>query len=193
MNRGTCLRRLKVSLVLIALTITLAACEGDLPLVNRSSITVYTALPPDLVQRYLAAFEEEHPEIEVTLVSDDTLKLTDRLLAERGNPRADVIWGLAVLGIGFNLFLVNRPKALSAAVYLAMGWIILIAIKPMFEALPLAGVIWVVAGGVAYSAGITFYLWKRLPYHHAIWHPFVLAGSILHFFAVLLYVLPMDA
>jgi len=65
-----------------------------------------------------------------------------------------------------------------------MGWLVIVAIKPLVEALPRLSLIMLFAGGIAYSLGTVFYLWKRLPYHHAVWHLFVLAGSICHFFAV---------
>jgi hemolysin III len=71
-----------------------------------------------------------------------------------------------------------------------MGWMIVIAAKPLLEHLPIGGLYWLLAGGAAYSLGTVFYLWEKLPFHHAVWHLFVLAGSICHFFAVLLYLLP---
>ena len=82
------------------------------------------------------------------------------------------------------LFFTGRFRVLSTLVYLFMGWIVLVAFKPLVEALPRGSLIMLFAGGLAYSMGTVFYLWKRLPYHHAVWHLFVLAGSICHFFAV---------
>ena len=74
--------------------------------------------------------------------------------------------------------------------YLFMGWLVLVALKPLFGALPLSGLALLFAGGAAYSAGVAFYLWRRLPYHHALWHLFVLTGSVFHFFAVFCSVVP---
>jgi len=74
--------------------------------------------------------------------------------------------------------------------YLGLGWIVLIAIKPLLAQVDPGGVRLLLAGGVAYSLGVVFYLWKTLVYHHAIWHLFVLAGSVLHFFAVFFFVVP---
>jgi hemolysin III len=71
-----------------------------------------------------------------------------------------------------------------------MGWIVIIAIKPVLAAVPLSGILWLVAGGMFYTVGVLFFAWNRLPYNHAIWHVFVMAGSICHYFAVLFYVLP---
>lgn len=96
-----------------------------------------------------------------------------------------VVWGLAVTGIVLKLFFTGRFRVLSTLIYLFMGWIVLIAIRPLVAALPRPSLALLFAGGAAYSAGTVFYLWKRLPYHHAVWHLFVLAGSVCHFFAVL--------
>ncbi len=96
-----------------------------------------------------------------------------------------VVWSLAVAGIALRLALRRRPTALFVALYLAMGWCVVVALRPLVAAVPPAGVALLVAGGLAYSVGVVFYLWRSLPYHHAIWHAFVLAGSGLHYAAVL--------
>lgn len=101
-----------------------------------------------------------------------------------------VTWGLAAAGIVFKLFATGRFEKLSLAVYLGMGWCALVAIRPLVDLLHTGGLVLVVAGGVSYTGGVVFYVWDRLPYHHAIWHGFVLAGSVLHYSAVLLYVIP---
>jgi hemolysin III len=101
-----------------------------------------------------------------------------------------VIWGLALSGILFKIFFINRFNVLSTLIYLLMGWLIIIAFQPLMHHIPVDGLYWLLAGGIAYSAGTVFYLWEKLPFHHAIWHLFVLAGSVCHYFAVLFYVLP---
>jgi len=98
-----------------------------------------------------------------------------------------VVWGLALAGITLRLALQRRPTALFLALYLAMGWCIVLAAKPLLAAVAPGGIALLVAGGLAYSAGVVFYVWRR-PYHHAIWHAFVLAGSAFHYAAVLRYV-----
>lgn len=97
-----------------------------------------------------------------------------------------VVWALAVAGTALKIFFTGRFRVLSTIIYLFMGWLVLVAIKPLVVALPRDGLIMLFAGGIAYSLGTVFYLWKRLPYHHAVWHLFVLAGSICHFLAVFL-------
>lgn len=102
-----------------------------------------------------------------------------------------VIWTLACAGVVLKLFFVERFALLSTAVYIAMGWLVVIAAKPLFASVPHGGVAWLVAGGIIYTAGVIFYLWEHLPFNHAIWHLFVIAGSACHFLAVLFYVLPV--
>src|SRR5205823_15012700 len=102
-----------------------------------------------------------------------------------------IIWGLAVAGVITKFFFVDRCQPLSVTPYVAMGWLALIAIKPMLAALPAGAMAWNFGGGIAYTAGVIFFLWDHLPFNHAIWHLFVLLGSICHFLAVLLYVLPV--
>jgi len=101
-----------------------------------------------------------------------------------------LVWGLAVFGIIFTLLFVGRFKALTLGIYIAMGWIGVIAGKQLFVALPTGALVWLLVGGLSYTGGAVFYAWKRLPFNHAIWHLFVLGGSICHFIAVYRYVLP---
>ena len=101
-----------------------------------------------------------------------------------------IVWALGIAGVALTASLgIRFPKA-STAVYIAMGWLILIAVKPLVERLPAAGLAWLVAGGVAYTGGAVFYAWRRLRYQHAIWHLFVLAGSCCHVIAVARHAAP---
>lgn len=100
------------------------------------------------------------------------------------------IWGLAILGILFKIFFISRFRALSAIVYLLMGWIVIIALDPLLKNLAPAGVLWLLAGGIIYSVGLIFYVWKKMIFSHTVWHLFVLMGCCCHFFSVLYYVLP---
>lgn len=100
-----------------------------------------------------------------------------------------IVWGCAFMGIILKLFFVKKFVILSTFFYILMGWMIVIAWKPLTEALHTNGIILLVTGGIIYTLGSVFYVWKRIPYHHVIWHVFVLAGSIFHFFAIFLYVI----
>ncbi|PKN76393.1 MAG: hemolysin D [Deltaproteobacteria bacterium HGW-Deltaproteobacteria-10] len=102
-----------------------------------------------------------------------------------------VVWSLTVLGIIFKAFFINRFEIVSTIAYIVMGWMIILAIKPLYQTLPEGGIAWLVAGGLAYTLGTIFYAWKKLPFNHAIWHLFVLAGSVCHFISVLFYVIPV--
>ena len=102
-----------------------------------------------------------------------------------------IVWFLVVLGILFKAFFIHRFKILSTFAYILMGWLVIFAIKPIFQTLPVSAILWLISGGLAYTGGTIFYAWKKLPFNHAIWHLFVLAGSICHFFAVLFYVVPL--
>ena len=95
-----------------------------------------------------------------------------------------VIWGLAVGGVAFKLFAAGRFRLLSTGIYLAMGWMMVIAAGPMVRLLETSVIAWLVAGGLAYTLGTVFYHSRRIPYSHAIWHLFVLAGSACHAVAV---------
>jgi len=99
-----------------------------------------------------------------------------------------VVWGLSAIGIGLKVLLGDRYEVLSTLVYIVLGWLVVIAAGPLVRSLELGGLIWLVAGGLAYTAGTIFYLWERLPFNHAVWHVFVLSGSVCLFFAVLLFV-----
>ncbi|MGL4961285.1 MAG: PAQR family membrane homeostasis protein TrhA [Inquilinus sp.] len=102
-----------------------------------------------------------------------------------------VIWGLAVAGVVLRLAWHGYGRRVAVPLYLGMGWLILVAIGPVWSSLGAAAVGWIVAGGLAYTAGVAFYVWERLPFNHMIWHLFVLAGSALHFTGIMVTVVPL--
>ncbi len=104
-----------------------------------------------------------------------------------------IVWTLAVFGVFLELTALGRYRKAILALYIAMGWVGLIALKPLVAALPAAGLWLVFGGGVSYTLGVLFYVWRGLRYHHAVWHLFVLGGSVLQYLAVLWYVLPQRA
>ena len=103
------------------------------------------------------------------------------------------IWTLAIGGVVFKLFYTGRFKRLSTLIYIAMGWLIIVAIKPMLNSLDAWTLGWLLAGGLFYTLGTYFYHRESIPYSHAIWHLFVIAGSVCHFIAVTAQVLPRGA
>ncbi len=106
----------------------------------------------------------------------------------RGKSVFICIWCIAAAGIILKIFFVNKFKILSTILYLLMGWLIVVFIKPLMKSVPAGGIQLLIVGGLFYSLGTIFYLGKKIPFHHAIWHLFVLGGSIAHYFAILLYV-----
>ncbi|WLD94843.1 hemolysin III family protein [Alkalihalobacillus sp. AL-G] len=102
-----------------------------------------------------------------------------------------VVWGIAIFGVFFKAFFVKRFLFISTLIYVVMGWLVVIAWQPLVTTLPDRGMTLFIIGGLIYTVGTIFYVWRAFPYHHAVWHMFVLAGTAVHFFAVLLYVLPI--
>lgn len=97
-----------------------------------------------------------------------------------------IVWILAILGIIFKVFFVKKFVIFSTLLYIAMGWLVIFVLKPLSIKLNHFGMLFLFIGGIFYTAGTIFYIWRKIPYHHAFWHIFVLAGSIFHFFAIIL-------
>ena len=98
-----------------------------------------------------------------------------------------LIWAMAAAGLVFKAFNMGKYQFISVVIYIIMGWLAIVAIKPMLAALPAGMFAWFLVGGLFYTFGVVFYAWEKLPYNHAIWHLFVLGGSITHFFGILFY------
>ena len=96
-----------------------------------------------------------------------------------------IIWAMAILGVYIKVRYIHRYERLSLAFYIFMGWFALIAVKPMFNSIPIESFIRIIIGGACYTSGVVFYAWSRLPFNHTIWHGFVLIGSISHFIGML--------
>src|SRR4029077_874496 len=140
--------------------------------------TLYHAVISPRVKRALRIFD--HSAIYLLIAGTYTPFLLVSLRGPWGWSLFGVIWGLALVGVLFKFWFVERFAILSTAVYIAMGWLVVIAPKPVITHLPLTAIIWLLAGVLAYTGGVIFFAAKRIPYSHAIWHLFVLAGSICH-------------
>lgn len=101
-----------------------------------------------------------------------------------------VVWGLALLGMGFKALFIHRFQKISVLTYVLMGWLSVIVLKELSANIAPGGLIWLAVGGVIYTIGVIFYAMKKVRYTHTIWHIFVLGGSICHFFSVLFYLAP---
>ena len=144
--------------------------------------TLYHAARDPVVKARLKIFD--HAAIYLLIAGTYTPFMIDELRGGWGWSLFGVIWGLAVIGVALKLVFIGRFKLISTIVYVAMGWLVLVAVVPLVRALDPITLVWMVAGGVAYTAGTPFYHNRRIRYSHAIWHLFVIAGSACHAVAV---------
>ncbi len=184
----------------LAFMVTVAGLNGDawhvvsVTIFGASLVLLYTAsmlyhaFSDPAMKRLLRKFD--HAGIFLLIAGTYTPFLLVSLRGPWGWSLFGVVWGLGLIGVAFKFWFAGRFRGVSTVIYVAMGWLVLIALRPIMAALPAPGFWLLVAGGFIYTAGTGFYLWKRLPYHHAVWHLFVLGGSICHFAAVFGYVLP---
>ena len=184
----------------LATLVTLAVLRGDVwhvvscaiygaaMVVLYTASTLYHAVTAPRAKRVLQVVD--HSAIFLLIAGTYTPFTLVSLRGPWGWSIFGTVWGLAAAGIILEIAFPRRWPAFALTLYIAMGWVVVVAVKPLLVALPTGGLVLLVLGGLAYTAGIGFYAWRRLPYGHAIWHLFVLAGTVLHFFAVLLYVVP---
>ena len=132
----------------------------------------------------------DHASIYILIAGTYTPLLLVTLRGPWGWSLFGVIWGMAIIGIVLKFFFTGRFNKLSTVAYVIMGWVAIIAIKPLITNLSTPGLIWLSIGGLSYSIGAVIYLLNKIPYNHAIFHLFVLGGSIAHFVTIFWYVLP---
>lgn len=166
--------------------VTCAVFGASLVLLYASS-TLYHALPEGRAKRLFLILD--HSMIYVLIAGTYTPFMLVTIRGPWGWSIFGAVWGLAAAGVVFKSFFVGKLKRLSTAAYLLMGWCVIVAIRPLLASLPPAGFGWVLAGGLAYTAGVAFYA-SRWRFAHAVWHLFVLAGSACHVWAVYSYVVP---
>lgn len=188
---------LAASLVAAPVLVASAATNGDTAFVVGTVVfaislillylasTWYHALPVGRRKEILRRFD--HAAIYVLIAGSYTPFTLGALRGAWGWTIFGIIWSAALIGVFLKLFAGVRRERVSTAIYLLMGWLVVVAIVPLLENVPTAGVAWLAAGGLAYTGGVVFYVMRRLRYAHFIWHLFVLAGSACHFFAVLWY------
>ncbi|MBK0015570.1 hemolysin III family protein [Kosakonia cowanii] len=168
------------------LAITSYALYGGSMILLFLASTLYHAIPHPRAKIWLKKFD--HCAIYLLIAGTYTPFLLVGLDSPLARGLMVVIWGLALLGILFKLTIAHRFKVLSLVTYLAMGWLSLVVIYQLATRLSPGGVTLLAVGGLIYSLGVIFYVCKRIPYNHAIWHGFVLGGSVCHFLAIYLYV-----
>ena len=147
------------------------------------SSTLYHSFTKEKVKNLFARFD--HSAIFLLIAGTYTPFVLTTLRGPLGWTLFGIIWGLAVTGVVIRSIFLTRFRKLMVGIYLAMGWLFLIAVVPMVRNLPTTSTVFLFIGGGCYSLGVIFYAWRNLKYGHGIWHLFVLAGSIMHFFSVL--------
>ena len=149
--------------------------------------TLYHGLPPGRAKRVFRVLD--HQAIYLLIAGSYTPFTLLSLNGSVGWWMFGAIWGLAVLGMVLDALPLHGARVLQMVIYFVMGWLIVLALKPLLAVLPTAGFIWLLTGGLFYTSGIVFYaLDHRYPWMHGVWHLFVLAGSISHYVAILVYV-----
>ncbi|HWT01067.1 MAG TPA: hemolysin III family protein [Pyrinomonadaceae bacterium] len=147
--------------------------------------TVYHALPQNRAKSVFQILD--HAAIYLLIAGTYTPFTLGVLRGAWGWTLLALIWGMAIFGVVLKAVSGTKCRRLSMCLYLAMGWLVLIAVRPVLSSVPAAGIVWIAAGGVAYTSGVAFFAAERMRYSHSIWHLFVLAGSVCHVFAVLWY------
>ncbi|WP_026377211.1 PAQR family membrane homeostasis protein TrhA [Aestuariibacter salexigens] len=169
------------------LAITASALYGSSLILMFLSSTIYHAVTHSHAKQWLKLFD--HSSIYLLIAGTYTPFLLVSLGGWLGWTVFAVIWLMAVVGVVFKCFVRHRFAKLSVATYLVMGWLSVVIIYPLYQALPGAGLWLLVLGGVCFSVGVAFYVAKHLRFTHFIWHLFVIAGCACHFFAVYYFVL----
>ena len=151
--------------------------------------TLYHSITHDGTKRFLKFLD--HSSIYLLIAGSYTPITLVALRGPWGWSLFGLIWGMALTGVLINAFALSRLKILSVLSYLMMGWLVVVAIKPLTQTCPQGLILWLLIGGISYTLGTVFYSWKKLPYHHTIWHLFVIGGSTAHFFGMLFYIAPV--
>lgn len=150
--------------------------------------TLYHGIPHRRVKQVLRRLD--HAAIFLLIAGTYTPFTLVNLRGAWGWTLLALVWSLAVLGIVLQLTLPSKAPRLSVPLYLAMGWMVVVAFEPLAQSMQPAGLMLLFMGGIAYTLGVVFYAWERLPFNHAVWHLFVLAGSACHFSCIFGYVIP---
>lgn len=151
--------------------------------------TLTHAFPEGKVKMLMELFD--HASIYLFIAGTYTPYAVIAIGGKTGYTLLAIIWTLAIAGIIFKALFLRKFVILSTMIYIVMGWLIIVAWEPLKMAVPPTGLMMLVYGGLLYTVGSIFYVWRGFPYHHAIWHLMVLVASILHFLSIFLYVLPM--
>lgn len=171
-----------------AVHMTAAAIFGASLIILYTASTLYHAIP---MPKTKAVFKVlDHSAIFILIAGTYTPIALVALPSDQGIPLLVIAWSLALFGIIFKLFNTGKYDFIGVLIYLGMGWMIVFYGNTIIERVPEGGLWLIAAGGLAYTGGVVFYLWEKLPFNHAIWHLFVLAGSVLHYLGILIFIMP---
>ena len=157
-------------------------CFGFSAMLVYISSTLYHAFPHPLIKRVLQTFD--HVAIYFLIAGSYTPFIMFYFNDFGGRLLLIIAWSITILGTFFKIFFIGKYDFLSTIAYLALGWMIVFVGKRLLTGVPPAVLVWLIIGGLSYTVGIIFYLWKKYKYHHAIWHLFVMFGTTSHFIAI---------
>ncbi len=170
-------------------SVVAASVYGAMLIILYTMSTLYHAFTNETAKKVFRVFD--HCSIFLLIAGTYTPFVLGPLRGAFGWTIFGIIWGMTVLGVVFNAISIEKFKVFSMICYIVMGWLIIIAFKPMMDVIGfIPGMLLLLLGGVAYTVGIIFYAMKNVPFMHGIWHLFVLLGSVLQYFAILFYALP---
>ncbi len=173
-----------------AYSVVAASVYGAMLIILYTMSTLYHAFTNETAKKVFRIFD--HCSIFLLIAGTYTPFVLGPLRGAFGWTIFGIIWGMTVLGVVFNAISIEKFKVFSMICYIVMGWLIIIAFKPMMDVIGfIPGMLLLLLGGVAYTVGIIFYAMKNVPFMHGIWHLFVLLGSVLQYFAILFYALPV--
>ena len=185
---GTVVLLVRAAMLGTAIHVVSFAVYGLTLILLHTSSSLYHGLHAPRAKRVFWVFD--HATIFLLIAGTYTPFMLISLRGTWGLSLLIAVWTLAILGILLVTLFIGRFRKTALALYLAMGWLIVLASRELWLNVPHEALALVAAGGASYTLGVAFYVWKRLPYGHMIWHLFVLGGSISHYFAILLYLLP---
>ncbi|MDD2432700.1 MAG: hemolysin III family protein [Clostridia bacterium] len=186
-----------LSIAALVVLVTFASIKGDVWQIVSFSIygatlfflylfsTLYHSVCVEKAKRVLRVFD--HISIYLLIAGSYTPIALVAMRGTWGWSIFAIIWSLALVGIVINIISIEKTKKISTVLYVLMGWLIIVAIKPMLQMVPHGLFVWLLIGGLIYTLGVIFYICKKIPFNHGIWHLFVLAGSVAHYLGFLFY------
>lgn len=176
----------KGALMSDALRVTAYAIYGTANIILYLASTLYHSIPSPKVKKLFRRMD--HASIYIAIAGAYTPITLITLGAKTGWILFSIVWVMAIAGVLYKIIFPTAYEFISVSLYILMGWLIIFAIKPLMMSIPSPGLWLLLSGGISYTAGVIFFFMERMPYHHMIWHLFVLGGGVTHFLAIYIYV-----